>query len=236
MFDRVYDFFFGDQLRKHVVLISAFSIGQIFVIPLFGWLDPFQYVSLALALAVVSVWPLRLLYDRCFTCREDSIEHDVNNKMLMKKITHHLEQTLYETYSRRTNKIPTEKTVIDIILDLMKSRMLSQQFLQDYERLMTYIFHGITPISGQPPSLDSAKNLLDRLQSLSYANEKTIHELSSYLERALTKNFFALKESGVSDEEIGIMTLDLQSYLYLIVEISNKETQKLIEKYKKAYG
>jgi hypothetical protein len=64
MFDRVYDFFFGDQLRKHVVLISAFLLGQLSVIPLAERLEPTQYVVLAVMISLVFIWPLRFLYDR----------------------------------------------------------------------------------------------------------------------------------------------------------------------------
>jgi hypothetical protein len=64
MFDRVYDFFFGDQLRKYVVLISAIFLSQLFVIPFFGQLEPSQYVVLGVIISFMFIWPLTLLYNR----------------------------------------------------------------------------------------------------------------------------------------------------------------------------
>jgi hypothetical protein len=235
MFDRVYDFFYGEQLRKHVVLISAFVFGQIFVIPLLGWLDSSQHVSLALAVAIISVWPLRLLYDKCFTSpqerTEEQIERNTNDMIMIAEMIRHLERTLYDMYSRRNNKLPTEQKTSDIIQDFIKSRTLSRKFLQDYETLRGHVFHGFSTLPGQTSSLDSARDLLNRLHSISYANKKTIHELSLHFERVLTQNLFALKESGVSDEEIGIMVVNLQSYLRMIMDMSNKETHRLIVEY-----
>ena len=63
MFDQVYDFFFGDQLRKYVVLISAFFLGQIFAIPLLGWLESSQYVLFAVTISFIAICPLILLYN-----------------------------------------------------------------------------------------------------------------------------------------------------------------------------
>jgi hypothetical protein len=118
----------------------------------------------------------------------------------------------------------------------MKSHMLSRNFLQDYERLRLYISHGISASPEQTPSLDNARNLLNHLYSMSYANEKAIHELSSHLERVITQNLFTLRELRAPHEEIGVMIVNMQSYLYLIIEMSNKETQKLIEEYKRIYS
>ncbi len=64
MFDSTYDFFFGDQLRKHVVVVSAFFLGQISVIPLLGWLELPHYVALSVTISFLSIWPLTLFYDR----------------------------------------------------------------------------------------------------------------------------------------------------------------------------
>jgi hypothetical protein len=64
MFDRVYDFFFGDQLRKYVVMISAIFLGQLFLIPLFGQLEPSRYVALGVTISFMFIWLLTLLYNR----------------------------------------------------------------------------------------------------------------------------------------------------------------------------
>lgn len=74
MFDRVYDFFFGDQLRKYVVLISAIFLGQLFVIPLFGQLEPSQYVALGVTISFMFIWPLTLLYNRFSSKRQRATE------------------------------------------------------------------------------------------------------------------------------------------------------------------
>jgi hypothetical protein len=80
MFDKVYDFFFGDQLRKHVVLISAFFSGQLLVIPLLGRLEPSQYVALAVVTSFISMWPLTWLYDRFYNfSRKRRGEHNQKN-------------------------------------------------------------------------------------------------------------------------------------------------------------
>jgi hypothetical protein len=104
----VYDFFFGDQLRKHMVLISAFLLGQLFMIPLLGWLEPSQYVTLAVTLSLVSIWPLRFLYDRFFPvqCTEEQRQLNSNNKMLMMEITRDLENRIYDMDSRKNNRPP----------------------------------------------------------------------------------------------------------------------------------
>ena len=64
MFEKVYNFFFGDQLRKYVVLLSAFMFSQVLSIPFLGWFEPSQYIVLTLSTAFALIWPLTLLYDR----------------------------------------------------------------------------------------------------------------------------------------------------------------------------
>ena len=63
MFEKVYNFFFGDQLRKYVVLVSAFFLGQFLSIPFWGWFEPSQYVILALSISFALIWPFIRLYD-----------------------------------------------------------------------------------------------------------------------------------------------------------------------------
>ncbi len=250
MVDRVYDFFFGDQVRKHVLLISAFFLGQLSAIPLLGWLEPSQHVALAVSISFISIWPLSVLYDRFFAVRRRRTQEpirgevDIHNVELMMMAMHQIERMLHDMASIRNNRLPVDQTTRDIILDFVQNRTLSQKFLQDYERLRAQFVHGVPVIPGQTPSqilaesdvssvLDNARDLLTRLHFISYANEKTIYELSANFEKIMLRNVENLREAQASAEAIGSMVANMQTYLRLIEAISNKEVEKLIEEYKR---
>jgi hypothetical protein len=101
MFDRVYDFFFGDQLRKYAVLISAFLFSQVLIIPLIGQLEPSQYVALAVTILFISIWPLAIFYDRFSPGREEHTDEPgpgqlrVSYQESMRPVIRQIEERLY---------------------------------------------------------------------------------------------------------------------------------------------
>jgi hypothetical protein len=158
---------------------------------------------------------------------------------------HQIERTLHDMASIKNNRLPVDQTTRDILLNLVNDHILSQKFLQDYERLRAQLVHGVPLIPGQPLSqvlvgsgassvLDNAKDVLTCLHSICYANEKTIYELSSNFDRVMVHNVEALKEAQVSAEAIGNMVAHMKTYIRLAEEASKKEIERLIAESKQA--
>jgi hypothetical protein len=235
MFESVHDFFFGDQLRKRVVLISAFFLGQICVMPLLGWRDPSHYVTLAVVLSLVFVWPLNFLYNRFSSVQRERTgelrqeEPQPSDQELIRQIIRQIEAMLYDMASRKWGRLPEGQTR-DTIVYFIETRMLSPKFLQDYDRLKDSLHH-----ENSLSTLDNAKELLMRLHAVFYANEKAIYEMSSDLERAMIRNFEALKGYRVSSEAIGGMMLKMGAYIRWINDISYREVEQIIEEHKKTH-
>ena len=64
MFEKLYEFFFTDQRRKYVVLISTFLSGQLLAIFFLGMVEVHQYFFLALGLPIALILPITFLYDK----------------------------------------------------------------------------------------------------------------------------------------------------------------------------
>jgi hypothetical protein len=244
MFDRVYDFFFGDQRRKHIVLVSAFFLGQFFAIPLLGWLEPSQYVALAVAISFISVWPLTLFYDKLHTRRRATGEPErvyiqAANQALIGNAIGEIDRMLFQMASLRPSEFSTDQTARDIILQFVETNTLSRNFLLDYDQLRKASRQGVFSFwrgfsdAAFSSSLRNVTELMNRLYSVSYANEKTIHESLSIFERIMIRNFEVLKEAKVSQEAMGRMIGQMHFQLRIMEEFYSKEVMRIIEENKR---
>jgi hypothetical protein len=257
MFDKVYDFFYGDQIRKHVVLIGGFFSGQLLAIPLFERLEPSQYVPLAVMMSFISMWPLAWCYGKSRAVSAERVPEaqqtetrstNQHDEALFLSCLGQIDNTLREMASRTDGGLAFNQTIREIITYFMDHGILSKKFLEDYEKLREDYRQGSLPIdiyidmrnpqrgfaSDNDPSLmRNTNDLLTRLHSISYANEKIIHELSVNFEMAMIRNLEILRGSGVSAEVIGSMMLKTNEYIRLIRETSNREVEQIIAEHKK---
>jgi hypothetical protein len=244
MFDKVYDFFFGDQLRKHLVLISAFFLGQILAIPFFEWLEPSRYIALALSLSFISTWPLTLLYDKLYNVRQKSNQKSVSLLWIDKNeirplamLVHRLTQELIRIASVEQGRTVTNQTVADALTDLIKRGILSKGFLTDFKRLMDdfsvigeiYQKHKSMSRSNFASAVHNAETLVVRLNYLSYVNEKSISAITSDLSEVISRNKELLKESGMSDEEVGRIILNMAADLRVLEEQWNRQLNDILQ-------
>jgi hypothetical protein len=228
MVNRMYDFFFGDQLRKHVVLISAFFLGQFFMIPFLGNFDPSQHMIVALVISFASLWPLTLLYDRVHGVRRKATEElawetiQRQDYKLIGQGIQEINAMLYDMASVRFGGVPRGQMPSDIIRGLVDTNILSRDFLQNYEQFAN-------PYRLSATSLRHITDLLNRLHFVSNANEKVIHELSLNFERVMLRKFDVLKEAGVPQEVIGRMIATMELHFHALEEFYNKEIERFIE-------
>jgi hypothetical protein len=240
MFDRIYDFFFGDQIRKHVVLLSAFFLGQFLTIPLLAWLEPSQYVGLAVTISFISIWPLASLYKKNHAVPPKVTEHarqveirtseQVDPKLVglhLRKIT----TTLGDMASRTHGALPTGAAMRDIIIYFINNHTLSESFLQDYEKIIGHLptdrSHQL-PIPFSLSDLATARDLSMRLEYISYVNEKVIDELSFTLKESLLQDLEILKQARVPTEEAGKLIANMVSSFQQIQQIFHSEVQNLV--------
>jgi hypothetical protein len=87
--------------------------------------------------------------------------------------------------------------------------------------------------AGFSSALDNARDLLMRLYSISYANEKMIYELLSNFERMMLQDLEILKQADVSAEAIGKLIANMELSLRQIQQISHNEVQKLLSERQK---
>lgn len=64
MIDKLHSFFFGDQLRKNIVLMSALFLGQITALPFIGQVQPSLYVVISICSSLLYAFLLADFYDR----------------------------------------------------------------------------------------------------------------------------------------------------------------------------
>jgi hypothetical protein len=151
MIDRVYDFFFGDQLRKHIVLISAFFLGQLFAIPLFGSLEPSQYVVFAVSVSLLSIWPLVLLYDRFHIVRREHREapievksgikdQELRNTLIYQKMISELSLNLARVMMRNCEALRVAEVPNEEILRMIQ---IMQSNLRREEEIFSEKVHGL---------------------------------------------------------------------------------------------
>jgi len=60
--NELYEFFYGNQTRKYIALISAFVIAHIICLPFFGKLQDEWYVILVLGSNVLLIFPIAVFY------------------------------------------------------------------------------------------------------------------------------------------------------------------------------
>jgi hypothetical protein len=221
MFDAIHDFFFGDQLRKHVVLIGAFFLGQLAAVPLLGWLEPSQYVMFAVALSCVVVLPLHLLYNWYLPPRteraEDGGELNLVQNELLRQIMRRVDQILYDVASAQRHRLPVEQTVEDTIVELMKRRLLPQEFLRSYYSLHRS-FTQKMPFSS---ALTGAVELLVQARLAPLALDKELKELSSQISRRIRLSPEVIKQGE---------KFDVRLFIQHIEDISQLEAQKIIDR------
>jgi hypothetical protein len=244
MFDKVYDFFFGDQLRKRLVLISAFFLGQLLAIPFFGWVEPSQYIALALSISFISTWPITLLYDKVYDVRQKVNQEpvsllwtDKNEVELFAMTVHRLTQELIRIASIEQERTVTNQTISDALADLVKRGILSQNFLTDFKKLMydfgviseIYRNHKSMPISKLASAMHNAEALVVRLNYTIYVNEKYVSAVTESLAEFLSRNKALLKEAGMSDEEVGRIILNMAAELRVIEEQWNRQLNAMLQ-------
>jgi hypothetical protein len=244
MFDKVYNFFFGDQLRKHVVLVSAFFLGQLLSIPFLGFFEPAQYLALALSISFISTWPLTLLYDKVLDIRQNfNREHmsllgtDKYEVETFAMTVHRLNHELIRITSIEQGRTVTNQTVSDALTDLIKRGILSENFLSDFKKLMydfgmiseIYRKHKSVPRSKLVPAMRNAEKLVVRLNYTTYVNEKFVSEITSTLTEVISKNKEVLKESGRPDEEVGRIILNMAAEVRVLEEHWNRQLKDMLQ-------
>jgi hypothetical protein len=244
MLDKLHEFFFGDQLRKYLVLMGAFFGGQALALPALARVEPSQYMLLALSFSLVLTWPLTLLYDRYrdtrHGLRENAMRQTVSARdiELLQQIVQNVESELFLMEYGERGRVVTYETAYNIIIKLTERGVLSQSFLKDFTN-MNECYHrwvGCREVSHLSSidkdayyTIKNAEQLKLRLQWARLANEKYVSGVSMRLEQTMLKYMDTLRQAGRSDEAVGAFIGRMVRDLSLLEVCWNERMSELKE-------